>query len=210
MIRPWDKMLIFHKTKTITKVVRNLSRLDKIDKRIVSLLAENPEISQSDMANFLKISQPAVSMRIRELKNRGVITRFVGVNLKRASLRLAKVDITCSDTESVLKFFEKCPRCLNVLVTSGRHNLCLFFVGEDLTSLHACIDQHIRTQRNVKEVEFNLVITPLKDLVVPLRITKEKQEVSPCEKSCNECTYYLRGRCLGCPRTIFYKGNVLG
>ena len=187
-----------------------MTRLDKIDKIIVSLLSENPEVSQSEMANFLKISQPAVSMRIRELKNRGIITHFVGANLERASLRLAKVDITCSDTEPVLKFFEKCPRCWNVLVTSGRHNLCLFFVSEDLTSLHACIDQHIRRQQNIKEVEFNLVITPLKDLVVPLKIAREKQEISPCEKSCNECTYYLRSRCLGCPRTTFYKGDILG
>jgi hypothetical protein len=79
-------------------------------------------------------------MRIRELKSRSIITNFVGANLERASLRLAKVDITCSDTEPVLKFFEKCPRCWNVLVTSGRHNLCLFFVSEDLASLHALIN----------------------------------------------------------------------
>lgn len=189
-------------------VIENLLKLDEIDKIILSLLAENPEISQSKIANFLNISQPAVSMRIRELKNRGIITHFVGVNLQRASLSLAKVDITCSDTEPVLKFFEKCPRCLNVLVTSGRHNLCLFFISEDLESLHACIDQHIRTRHDVKEVEFNLVITTLKDLVVPLRVTKEKKETSPCEKSCNKCSYFLRGRCLGCPRTTYFKGNM--
>jgi len=187
-----------------------MSRLDEIDKMILSLLAENPEISQNEMANFLKISQPAVSMRLRELKKRGIITHFVGVNLRRANLRLAKVDITCSDTESLLRFFERCPRCWNVLVTSGRHNLCLFFVSEDLTSLHACIDQHIRTQPHIKEVEFNLVITPLKDLVLPLKTTKEKQEISPCEKSCSDCAYYLPGRCLGCPSTTFYKGEILG
>ena len=201
-------MLIVYKIAII--VVGNLSRLDKIDKMIVSLLAENPEISQSEMANFLKISQPAVSMRIRELKDIGIITHVVGANLEKASLRLAKVDIVCRNTEPVLKFFEKCPRCLNALVTSGRHNLCLFFVSEDLTSLHACIDQHIRRQPNIKEVEFNLVITTLKDLVVPLKMIREKQEIYPCEKSCSECAYYLPGRCLGCPSTTFYKGDILG
>jgi len=186
------------------------AELDKIDRTIISLLAENPEISQREIADILKISQPAVSMRVRELKRRGIITHFVGVNLERSGLCLAKVDIVCSDTEPILKFFEKCPRCWNVLVTSGRHNLCLFFVSEDLKSLHACINQHIRKRNDIKEVEFNLVITPLRDLIIPLRVRDEREEISPCEKSCGECTYYALDRCLGCPRTIFYKGNILG
>jgi len=34
----------------------------------VHLLSENPEISQTDVAERLKISQPAVSARINKLK----------------------------------------------------------------------------------------------------------------------------------------------
>jgi hypothetical protein len=83
-------------------------------------------------------------------------------------------------------------------------------VSEDLKSLHACINQHIRKRKNIKEVEFNLVITPLRDLIIPLKVTGERRETSPCEKSCGECTYYALDQCLGCPRTIFYKGNILG
>ena len=191
-------------------VIVGLPGLDSTDKMIVSMLSENPDISQSEMAKSLKISQPAVGMRIRELKNEGIITHFVGVNLKKADLNLAKVDITCSDTENMLKFFEKCPRCLNALVTSGRFNLCLLFLSEDLTSLHACIDQHIRQHENVSEIEFNLVIASMNDLIVPLKITKEKEETTPCKKLCNQCAYYLSSRCQGCPSTTFYKGRILG
>ena len=42
--------------------------IDDVDRRILHLLSENPEISQTDVAERLKISQPAVSARINKLK----------------------------------------------------------------------------------------------------------------------------------------------
>ena len=44
--------------------------LDKRDREILSLLEKYPEMSQSEMAEKLKISQPSVSARIHKLKQK--------------------------------------------------------------------------------------------------------------------------------------------
>jgi len=43
---------------------------------------------------------------------------------------MAKVDVIANNTSSILDIFKDCPYFLNGLIVSGKHNLCLFFVGE--------------------------------------------------------------------------------
>lgn len=66
--------------------MRSMLKIDEVDKRILSLLVVNSELSQSEIACFLKISQLAVAARVRKLKNRGIIASQVGVNFKRINL----------------------------------------------------------------------------------------------------------------------------
>jgi len=46
--------------------------MDDIDRKIVSLLEKDPEISQNKIAQEVGISQPSVGVRIRKLKKRGI------------------------------------------------------------------------------------------------------------------------------------------
>ncbi|MCD6445298.1 Lrp/AsnC family transcriptional regulator [Candidatus Bathyarchaeota archaeon] len=189
--------------------MKKMRGLDEIDRKIVSLLEENPEISQSVMASKLKISQPAVHARLKRLRNHGIITHVVGINLNRVNLYMAKVDMTAKDPWKVLDFFKKCPMYINGFVTSGKYNLCLFFISEKLSAIESCINFHIRKNPNVTDVEFNVVITTAKDFVVPIKLWSEKKRRSPCGRRCTEEPCYSSGKCLGCPATIFYKGNIL-
>ena len=102
-------------------------KIDEVDKRILSLLVENSELSQSEIARFLKISQPAVAARVRKLKNRGIIVCQVGVNFKRIKLGFVKIDLSTKNSGKILKLFEKCPLFLNGFITSGKRNLCCFW-----------------------------------------------------------------------------------
>lgn len=185
-------------------------KMDEVDKRILSLLVENSELSQSEIARFLKISQPAVATRLRKLKKRGIITHHVGVNLRKTNLGFAKIDVSTNNSGKILKLFEKCPLFLNGFITSGKRNLCLFFVSEDLASLDACMDRHIRANPNVSDVEFSVVLSSARDFVSPLKMAMEKTEGSPCGGRCDNCSYYKSKRCLGCPSTIYYRGVLFG
>lgn len=51
----------------------------------------------------MKISQPAVSLRIRKLEERGIMAHMIGTDVKKAQPFLAKVDLTTNDVPKVLK-----------------------------------------------------------------------------------------------------------
>ncbi len=190
--------------------MREFLDLDKRDRQILSLLEKNPEMSQSDIAAKLKISQPSVSARIHKLKQKGALTYVVGMNLKKVNLYIAKVDVIANNTSSVLNIFKDCPYFLNGLIVSGKHNLCLFFVGEDIATLEAIVDGHLRDNPLVQRAEVSIVITPMKDLVMPLKMSFVESEVPPCGigHNCKECDHHVSNRCLGCPVTKSYNGKI--
>lgn len=194
----------------ILKSMREFLDLDKRDQEILSLLEKDPEMSQNDIAEKLRISQPSVSARIHKLKQKGALSHVVGMNLRKVNLYMAKVDVIANNTSSVLEIFKDCPYFLNGLIVSGRHNLCLFFVGEDIATLEAIVDGHLRSNPLVTSAEVSIVITPMKDLILPLKMNFDFSDKPPCGigHNCKECHHHASNRCLGCPVTNSYSGNV--
>ncbi|MFZ2410128.1 MAG: Lrp/AsnC family transcriptional regulator [Candidatus Methanoperedens sp.] len=190
--------------------MREFLDLDKRDREILSLLEQNPEMSQNDMALKLRISQPSVSARIHKLKQKGALAHVVGMNLKKVNLYMAKVDVMAKNTSSILDIFKDCPYFLNGLIVSGEHNLCLFFVGEDIATLEAIVDGHLRNNPVVTSAKVSIVITPLKDLILPLKMSFGSSDTPPCGNvcNCNECAHHISNRCLGCPVTNSYNGKI--
>lgn len=186
-----------------------MSDTDDIDKKILHLLSENPETSQIELSEQLKISQPAVSARIRKLKEKGALTYLVGTDIKKAQLFLAMMDIATNDAEHFIEILNKCPLYLNSFLTSGKYNLTVLLIGENMRSIMSCVDSHIRPDPLIKEMEFNLVVTPIRDFIVPLNPVLEKKESTPCKTDCSDCTLFANNRCLGCPASIDYKGSLL-
>jgi len=187
----------------LTKVI------DDVDKKILHLLSKNPETSQIHIGECLGISQPAVSARMQKLKETGVLTYLIGADVKKAQLFLARIDIVTANTEHVLNLLNKCPLYLNSFLTSGRYNLTILLIGENIRSIMSCVDSYLRPDPIIKEMEFNLFITPIRDFVVPLRPILDKKKITPCEKDCSNCTFYINNRCLGCPGSINYRGALL-
>jgi DNA-binding Lrp family transcriptional regulator len=190
--------------------MREFLDLDKRDRKILSLLEKTPEMSQNDMAERLKISQPSVSARVHKLKQKGALSHVVGMNLKKVNLYMAKVDVAAKNTSSVLDIFKDCPYFLNGLIVSGEHNLCLFFVGEDIATLEAIVDGHLRNNPAVSSARVSIVIAPVKDLILPVRMNFDYSDTPPCGHggNCNECAHHISNRCLGCPVTNSYSGKI--
>ncbi len=181
--------------------------MDDKDRKILMLLEENPEISQSEIADKVGLSQPSVGARIRRLKENGIISNFVGMNIKKTGLYMAKVDINAKNTNEIVRRFSNCPYFLNGMIVTGRDNLSFFFVSEDISTLEALVDKHLRGDPNVSDVDFGIVITPLRDLVMPVKTKIDKLDEVPCDSDCGTCTYYESERCLGCPLTDYYRGS---
>ncbi|HDL15715.1 MAG TPA: Lrp/AsnC family transcriptional regulator [Euryarchaeota archaeon] len=183
--------------------------LDEKDRMIISLLKDRPDISQSEIAGKVGISQPSVGVRLRKLKSKGAVSFLIGMNFKKVDLYLAKVDLTAKNTAKVLDSFKGCPYFLNGLIVSGKNNLCLFLVGEDISTLEAIVDRHLRSNPCAADVEMNVIIASSDDLVFPVRMTFNTHYNPPCgsEGKCDSCSYYESERCLGCPITGHYRGT---
>jgi len=172
-------------------------------------MSEHPQISQAELSKRLKISQPAVSARIHKLEEKGILAHLIGIDVKKAQLFLAKVDLSTNNVEEVLKSLETCPLYLNCFLTSGRHNMSCLLIGENIRSIMSCVDSRLRQNLPVRNLEFDLIVTPTRPLIVPVKPQTERKKITPCGADCSVCTFYTSDRCLGCPASIHYKGKLL-
>jgi DNA-binding Lrp family transcriptional regulator len=181
--------------------------LDEKDRKIVSLFETNPDVSQVEIAEQVGLSQPTVGARIAKLKQTGVISTVAGMNLMKVGLQMAKVDVTTKDSIKIINQFKGCPYFLNGYVVSGKENLCMYFIAEDISSVEAIVDKHIRSDPAVTDVDLGIVISTVNDLILPVKLNIEKGEKTPCGYDCAECEYYTNNRCLGCSASKAYKGH---
>jgi DNA-binding Lrp family transcriptional regulator len=198
------------KNKNTSKSARTLvGGLDETDRKILSMLSENPKTSQADLSTALKISQPAVSLRMRKLEEKGLLAYLVGTDIKKAELFLAKVDITTNRVEQLLETLNKCPLYLNCFLTSGKHNMTCLMLGENIKSIMSCVDSRLRQNLPAENIEFDLIVTPTRPMVVPIKPQAERKKITPCGADCSACNFYTSDKCLGCPTSIHYKGKLL-
>ncbi|RLI79259.1 Lrp/AsnC family transcriptional regulator [Archaeoglobales archaeon] len=182
--------------------------LDDKDKKILEILEKDPEISQNEIAKVVGLSQPSVGSRIKKMKELGIINHAYGINIKNAGLYILKADIKCRQPREILKLFDGCPFFLNGFVVAGNKNLSMLFIGEDLSSLEAIVDQHIRTNPQVYDVDVGIIVRAENDTIIPMKIHVERADKSPCNSNCGECDYWGYELCLGCPITGYYRGKI--
>jgi len=183
------------------------SILDDKDKKIISLLDDKQDMSQEEIAKIVKLSQPSVAMRIKKLKERGIIEQITGANINKVGIYLAKVMVQTTNTTKILNMFRNCPFFLNGFVVSGSENLMLLFAGEDLASLESIIDCRIRPDKDVQSADFNIIISSIKDFIMPIKIVERSLNKPPCGVEYKTCQAYSENRCFGCPATNRYKGS---
>jgi len=68
-------------------------KLDQKDRKIITLLHDNQEISQDEIAKIVHLSQPSVAMRIKKLKEKGIMNHIMGVNLNKVGIYVAIVTV---------------------------------------------------------------------------------------------------------------------
>ncbi len=183
--------------------------IDEKDRLILELLEKDPEMSQSEIAKIVGLSQPSVGSRIKKLKELGVISHAYGLNIKRSGLYVLKVDVKCKRPSEILSKLSSCPFFLNGFVVAGEKNTTILLAGEDLTTLEAIVDKHIRAEPEVYDVEAGIVVRAERDAVMPIKMYIEKQKEVPCgDESCPKCDYWRIDLCLGCPVAGYYRGTL--
>jgi len=183
-------------------------KIDDKDRIIISMFAQDPDVSQEEIAKKVKLSQPSVAVRIQKLRKIGAIETQTGINPLKVGLYLAKVDVSSTKPSEILEMFRDCPYFANGFTVSGKHNLCMLFFSESVATLEAIVNGHIRTHESVTDVDFNIVITAQRSLIFPTKLTQSHADSPPCGtlSKCRNCQSFKEKKCMGCPATGQYQG----
>ena len=76
--------------------------IDDKDVQLFSLYIKNPDISQTELAKSLNISQPSINARVYKLKKKGILASTVGIEFNKSDLYLTRIDFTASNAEDIL------------------------------------------------------------------------------------------------------------
>lgn len=191
-------------------MTENVLKLDEKDREILTLLSEDPEIPQEQIADIINLSQPSVAMRIKKLRDAGIFHKVYGVNPLKMGLNVAKVEVTTTNSTKVLEIFQNCPYFLNGFTVSGQSNVLLMLIGEDIATLQSIVECHLGQLEEVKNIEFNIIISAAKELILPYQMKIKILDRPFCglEINCGKCKSYQEKRCLGCPMMSDYKGKI--
>ncbi|MFP3908253.1 MAG: Lrp/AsnC family transcriptional regulator [Halobacteriota archaeon] len=185
-----------------------LFELDQKDKVILEILENDPDTSQDKIARMAGLSQPSVGARIKKMKNMGIINHIYGINIRDPGLYILKADVKCRQPRDLLKLFQGCPFFLNGFIVAGNRNLTIMFICEDLSTLEAIIDQHVRPNPDVHDIDVGIVVRSERDTIVPMKIRVRTSDEAPCGSDCGNCDYWTTEVCLGCPVTGHYQGKI--
>lgn len=159
--------------------------IDEKDVKIISTFMQNPEVSQTELAEKLKISQPSVNARIHKLKNKGVLAFSSGIEFNKAKLYMATVHFTAANADEVLDKLKACPHFINGFVMSGKQNVCILVAAHALKKIETIINSHLRNNKDVTDISMSVVISSAKPYVFQMDIIGANKESCKDVNSCN-------------------------
>lgn len=158
--------------------------IDNDDKRIIEMLEENPDITHSSIAEEIGKSQPAIGARILKLERKHLLTKQVGINLKKVDLDVAIVQVSTRDVEEIIRKVEDCPFINYIFRISGDFNLMVIIAASELEIIEKVVDLCFRNDENVMNVKTNFIISAERDFVIPIDFRIEKFNGTFCGSLC--------------------------
>ncbi|MHA1669841.1 MAG: Lrp/AsnC family transcriptional regulator [Promethearchaeota archaeon] len=160
-------------------------KLDDIDRQIITLVQENPNLTHTQIAENINRSQPTVGMRIKKLESNGILQFQPGINFKRVDLFLATVELNTKKPEEIMEMAKFCPFILNAFRLSGEHNICILLASSKLDKLDKIINYHFRDNPDIQSCSMEIVTEISKDLILPIDFDSEKNAPTS-EEGCRE------------------------
>lgn len=160
-------------------------KLDDIDRQIISIVQEDPNITHTDIAERINRSQPTVGMRIKKLEKSGVLVFQPGINFKKVNIFLATVEVKTKDPDELMEMAKCCPFMLNAFRLSGEHNISILLASSKLDKLDNIINYHFRRNPDIGSVSMEIVTDIAKDFILPIDFDSENHNPT-IEDGCGE------------------------
>lgn len=142
--------------------------IDGIDKKLLSLLAENSRMSYTDLSKAVHISRPSVTERISRLLELGIIEKFTAIfNYKKIGrpicsfLHISNMKLSVED---MLKLFDR-DEVIELYSITGENNFIVKVAVPDME----CLERLLQEIMPHCKVVTSLIITqyPLKRSLFP-------------------------------------------
>lgn len=188
--------------------------MDNIDKKLVSILHQNGRTSLSDMGKELGMSHVAVSKRLDKLLEKKLVKVTAGVSGEYLDAKVLFMGIETEDMEvadRIREKYKKCPRLLMLAPVTGRYNIFAVMVAEDTWSLESIVGMcSMRTEPGVRRSENWFGNAPVSPEFLPIDLAPPLtgNSIAPCTIDCGKCKRYKLEKCVGCPTTKRYKGEL--
>jgi DNA-binding Lrp family transcriptional regulator len=144
--------------------------VDNIDKKIMGLIQIKPTITHTKISKAVDRSQPTVGLRIKKLEEKGALDYQAGINLKRAPLHLARIDIETNTPQEFMDLVKVCPFMFNAYRLSGKMNLSITIAVNDIKFLDKMVNLHFRNNDAVQDLSVNIITDMANDLVLPVNL----------------------------------------
>lgn len=127
--------------------------MDEIDTKLLKILAENADITTTEMMPLLNLSIPAINKRIAKLKQSGVIRRFtIMIDAKKigkpiqAFILIVLEQFACM--EEMMQFILSDPDVLECYAITGEYDYILKVCAHDIEALEAKL-LHLKSQKGI-------------------------------------------------------------
>ncbi|WP_448318995.1 Lrp/AsnC family transcriptional regulator [Streptomyces sp. CO7] len=138
--------------------------LDELDRRIVGLLAEDPELTNKALARRLGLAESTCAYRVRALRERGVVEgttlRLDFAALGHPLQALIKVRLERHNAEHVNRLYAslvKTPGVIQVFHVAGADDFYLHVAVADAEALRDFVLLHVTVHRVVRQTETHLI-----------------------------------------------------
>ncbi|MEX2684914.1 MAG: Lrp/AsnC family transcriptional regulator [Candidatus Sigynarchaeota archaeon] len=159
--------------------------IDNDDRKILSLVQKNADITQAEIATAINKIQPAVGARLLKLERKRLLSTQYGINLSATKIPMALVRMYAKHSKAVLKSIECCPNVLNAFTTLGRTNVTVILAGSSIEKLEDIVEHHFRSDPDIKHVEMAVVMEPITDTILPVDLNIETHDAMKCGGACH-------------------------
>ncbi|MFW9821160.1 MAG: hypothetical protein ACFFE5_16265, partial [Candidatus Thorarchaeota archaeon] len=103
------------------------------------------------------------------------------------------------EVKKIINAYSNCPRVFLLAQITGRYNLIMGIIGQNIDVLHRYINYCGPTNKEgILHSEILFVSKLEAPEYLPLNLFSKKSQESECSNICKDCEAYLDGKCDGC------------
>jgi DNA-binding Lrp family transcriptional regulator len=141
--------------KIINVIPMQKPNFDELDTQIIRMLTDRPQMSQSDIARHIGISQPSIGAHLKKIMTHGKYRFMFGVNIQDLpDVEVVKVELKAKNPDKYLESAGKCPLVINAFSNFGEFNILLYMVFFQIRDFDKVIEHMFYKSGEIKAVKW--------------------------------------------------------